>query len=247
MIKQLTPADIAKRAAAREALEYVEQGMRLGLGTGSTAAWFIELLGQRCKTEKLDIVGVPTSVRTGRLAERAGLRLTTLDEAGWLDLTVDGADEFDADLTLMKGGGGALLQEKIVATASDRMIVLADPSKRVETLGAFPLPVEIIPFGWETTKAIVEETLETLDVGGRHATLRLDRDEPLVTDCGHFIIDLHLKRIDDPEDLSLALNQIAGVVDNGLFIDIADTVIIGYEDDSAETISLAEEDEDDEL
>ncbi len=246
MLKQLTPADIAKRAAAREALDLVEPGMRLGLGTGSTAAWFVQLLGERNRQGDLNIVGVPTSVRTGQLAEHEGLRLTTLDEAGWLDLTIDGADEFDADLTLIKGGGGALLQEKIVATASDRMVVLADASKQVDWLGAFPLPVEIIPFGWETTKAIVEETLETLDVDGRHATLRLDKDEPFITDCGHFIIDLHLKRIGDPEEVSVALNQIAGVVDNGLFIDIADTVIVGYEDDSAEVISLNGEDEDDE-
>ncbi len=242
MADQITPADIAKRAAAREALDLVEPGMRLGLGTGSTAAWFVELLGERNKRERLDIVGVPTSVRTGQLAQKMGIKLTTLDEAGWLDLTVDGADEFDGDLTLIKGGGGALLQEKIVATASDRMVVLADPSKQVDTLGAFPLPVEIIPFGWETTKAIVEETLETLDVDGRTTTLRLAKDEPFVTDCGHFIIDLHLKRIGDPEDLSAALNAIAGVVENGLFIEIADTVIVGHEDDTADVISLDDED-----
>jgi ribose 5-phosphate isomerase A len=243
MSKQLSTSDIAKRAAALRALEYVESGMRLGLGTGSTAAWFVELLGRRVREEKLDIVGVPTSVRTGELAESVGVRLTTLDDAGWLDLTVDGADEFDADLNLIKGGGGALLQEKIVANASNRMIVLADPSKRVKTLGAFPLPVEIVPFAWETTKAIVEEKLERHDVDGRLATLRLRRDEPFITDEGHFIIDLHLKRIGDPRGLALMLNQVPGVVENGLFIDIADAVIVGHEDGASEVIGQLDDEE----
>ncbi|HKK35537.1 MAG TPA: ribose-5-phosphate isomerase RpiA [Paracoccaceae bacterium] len=245
MAAELDRSEIAKRAAARAALKEVEDGMRLGLGTGSTAAWFVRLLGERAKRDRLDVTCVPTSVRTARLAEKAGLRLTTLDEAGWLDLTVDGADEFDPDLDLIKGGGGALLQEKIVATASDRMIVIADPSKRVQTLGAFPLPVEIVTFGWETTKAIVEETLEDLDVGGRLTTLRLDRDEPFLTDCGNFIIDLHLKRIGDAEETAAALNMIAGVVETGLFVGVADTVIVGHGDDRAEVLTLDEEDEDD--
>jgi ribose 5-phosphate isomerase A len=243
MTKQLSSSDIAKRAAALRALEYVEPGMRLGLGTGSTAAWFVELLGRRVREEKLDVIGVPTSERTGDLAESVGVRLTTLDEAGWLDLTVDGADEFDADLNLIKGGGGALLQEKIVANASNRMIVLADKSKRVEVLGNFPLPVEIVPFAWETTKAIVEEKLERHDVDGRVATLRLRRDEPYLTDCGHFIIDLHLKAIRDPRALALMLNQVPGVVDNGLFIDIADAVIVGHGDGGADVIGLLDDDE----
>ena len=143
MSADLDARDIAKRAAARAAAEHVETGMRLGLGTGSTAAWFVEELGARARRERLDLVCVPTSLRTGHLAERAGLRLVTLDEAGWLDLTVDGTDEFDVDLNLIKGGGGALLQEKIVATASDRVIVISDASKQVETLGAFPLPVDV--------------------------------------------------------------------------------------------------------
>lgn len=233
--------DLAKRAAARAALQHVEDGMRLGLGTGSTAWWFTELLAERAKAERLDIACVPTSLQTARQAEKAGLRVTSLDEAGWLDLTVDGADEFDPDLNLIKGGGGALLQEKIVATASDRMIVITDVSKQVETLGRFPLPVEVVTFGWETTKALVEETLEELDVDGRRTTLRLDRDEPFLTDNGNFILDCHLGRIGDPEDVSSALNQIAGVIETGLFIDIADTVIVGYEDESVETLTLDED------
>ena len=244
MSAELQPADIAKRAAARAAVAEVDEGMRVGLGTGSTAAWFIELLGERARRERLDLTCVPTSVRTAHLAERAGLRLVTLDEAGWLDLAVDGADEFDPDLNLIKGGGGALLQEKIVATASDRMIVIADAGKQVERLGAFPLPVEIVPFGWETTKAIIEEMLEGQDVGGRSATLRLNRDEPFVTDCGHFIVDLHLRRIGDAYELSQALNLIAGVVDSGLFLDVADTVIVGHADDTVDVIDLDDGDDD---
>lgn len=240
MAKQLSTTDLAKRAAAARALEFVEPGMRLGLGTGSTAAWFVELLGERVRREKLNVIGVPTSVRTGQLAEKARIRQTTLDELGWLDLTVDGADEFDTNLDLIKGGGGALLQEKIVATASDRMIVLTDPSKRVATLGAFPLPVEIVPFAWETTRAIIEDRLEEMDVDNRMTTLRMRKDEPFFTDENHFIVDLHLKRIGDPRALALMLNQIPGVVENGLFIDIADAVIIGHEDGRAELIERPE-------
>lgn len=231
----LVDADKAKRAAALKALEFVEPGMKLGLGTGSTAAWFVELLAEKVR-DGLDVIGVPTSKRTGELAQARGIRLTTLDSAGWLDLTIDGADEFDRDLNLIKGGGGALLREKIVATASDRMLVLTDPSKRVETLGRFALPVEVVPFGWMTTKAIIEEMLEAFDVDGREAVLRLHKDEPLVTDEGHFILDLKLGRIGDPEDLATALNSIPGVVDNGLFIGLADAVIIGKADGTAQVI-----------
>jgi ribose 5-phosphate isomerase A len=227
MTRELSPAERAKFVAARQALSYVEPGMRIGLGTGSTAAWFLRLLAERVKAERLDVIGVPTSLQTGGMAERLGLKLTTLDEAGWLDLTVDGADEIDPALNLIKGGGGALLQEKIVATASDRMVVIADESKQVAALGAFPLPVEIVPFGWETTKAIVEETLESCDVGGRKATLRMNRDEPFITDEGHFIIDLHLLHIGKPRELSVLLNQVPGVVDTGLFLGIADVALIG--------------------
>lgn len=241
MVTGLDAKDIGKRAAANAALEHVRSGMRLGLGTGSTAAWFVDLLAARAKREGLDLTCVPTSLRTARQAERAGLSLATLDDAGWLDLVVDGADEFDPELNLIKGGGGALLQEKIVATASDRMIVVTDRSKQVETLGAFPLPVEIVTFGWETTKAIVEETLEELDVDGKLATLRLDGDEPYLTDCGNFIVDLHLHRIGDPEDLAVALTQIAGVVETGLFVDVADLVIVGHDDESVDLLTVEDD------
>ena len=169
-----------------------------------------------------------------------GINVISLDEAKWLDLTIDGADEFDADLNLIKGGGGALLQEKIVATASDQMVVIADAGKEVETLGAFPLPVEVIPFGWQTTQALIEEILVSMDVLGRNATLRMNGDAPFVTDEGNHILDLHLKRIGNARQLAMVLNQIPGVVENGLFIDICDTVIIGYGDGTVETRDINE-------
>ena len=245
MSRDLSPQDRAKRAAAEEALTFIESGMKLGLGTGSTAAFFVKLLGQRVKEEGLKVIGVPTSIRTGELAEACGIRLTTLNDAGWLDVTVDGADEFDDELRLIKGGGGALLQEKIVASASDQMIVVADASKKVRELGDFPLPVEVVPFGWQVTQALIAETLDDFDVGGNKITLRLFKDEPFLTDEGNFILDLHLRRIGEPEELAAALNLIPGVIETGLFINIADVVVIGREDGTAEIIEYVE-DEDDE-
>ena len=230
MSAALSPIDRAKYAAARRAVGEVESGMRLGLGTGSTAAWAVRLLGERIRTEGLKLTGVPTSSRTAELARSLGIPLVTLDEAGWLDLTIDGADEFDARLDLIKGGGGALLHEKIVATASDRVIVIADAAKEVASLGAFALPVEVIPFGWQTTRALVEETLTGLDVMGRTVNLRMEGEAPFRSDEGNYILDLGLRRIGNPRQLSLVLNQIPGVVENGLFIDICDRVIVGHPD-----------------
>jgi ribose 5-phosphate isomerase A len=230
MPAELSPIDKAKFVAAKRATEFVEDGMKLGLGTGSTAAWMVRCLAERIREEGLKVVGVPTSTRTAELAASLGVPIASLDDVKWLDLTIDGADEFDPHLALIKGGGAALLQEKIVATASDQMIVIADAAKEVAQLGAFPLPVEVIPFGWQTTKALIEETLVSLDVLHRDCTLRMNGDRPLVTDEANFIIDLHLKRIGNPRQLALVLNQIPGVVENGLFIDICDVVVIGHGD-----------------
>jgi ribose 5-phosphate isomerase A len=230
MPAELSPIDKAKFLAAKRATEFVENGMKLGLGTGSTAAWMVRCLAERIRDEGLRVVGVPTSSRTAQLATQLGVPIITLDEAKWLDLTIDGADEFDGHLNLIKGGGAALLQEKIVATASDQMIVIADAAKDVAQLGAFPLPIEVIPFGWQTTKALVEETLVSMDVLNRDVTLRMNGTAPLVTDESNFILDLHLKRIGNPRQLALVLNQIPGVVENGLFIDICDIVVIGHGD-----------------
>lgn len=234
MTGELSPIDKAKFVAAKKACDYVESGMRVGLGSGSTAAWLVKCLGELVREDGLKIKGVPTSTRTAALAREVGIEVISLDEAKWLDVTIDGADEYDANLNLIKGGGGSLLQEKIVATASDQMVVIADIGKQVETLGAFPLPIEVIPFGWQTTKALAEESLISMDVLGRNSTLRLNGDTPFVTDEGNFILDLHLNRIANGRQLSLVLNQMPGVVENGLFIDICDAVVIGYGDGKVE-------------
>ncbi|MGR3623913.1 ribose-5-phosphate isomerase RpiA [Pseudophaeobacter sp.] len=240
MTGELSPIDKAKFVAAKRAAALVEDGMRVGLGTGSTAAWLVRCLGEMVCDEGLKITAVPTSTRTAELAREVGIHVTSLDEAKWLDLTIDGADEFDTDLNLIKGGGGALLQEKIVATASDQMVVIADAGKEVEHLGAFPLPIEVIPFGWQTSQALIEETLVSMDVLGRSATLRMNGDAPFVTDEGNHILDLHLNRIGNARQLALVVNQIPGVVENGLFIDICDTVIIGHGDGNVEVRDINE-------
>ncbi|MCE8546876.1 ribose-5-phosphate isomerase RpiA [Ruegeria pomeroyi] len=234
MTGELSPIDKAKFVAAKRAADLVEDGMRVGLGTGSTAAWLVRCLGEMVRNEGLKMRGVPTSTRTAQLAREVGIEIITLDEARWLDITIDGADEFDGDLNLIKGGGGALLHEKIVATASDQMVVIADVGKEVGRLGAFPLPVEVIPFGWQTTQALLEETLISMDVLGRTATLRMNGDTPFITDEGNHILDLHLQRIGNARQVALVLNQIPGVVENGLFIDICDTVVVGHGDGRVE-------------
>lgn len=228
------PGARAKRAAAWHAAELVEEGMRVGLGTGSTAAHLIARLGERARGG-LRFTGVATSEETARLAREAGLEMATLDEVEWLDLTIDGADEFDANLNLIKGGGGALLREKIVATASDRMVVIADAGKEVARLGAFPLPVEVVPFGWRASRSLLEEAVGGLGLaGGARPELRRRGDDPFVTDGGHYLLDLPLGRIDNPWQTSLVINQIPGVVENGLFVDVCDAVVIGRGDGGAE-------------
>jgi ribose 5-phosphate isomerase A len=207
--------------------------MKVGLGTGSTAAWMVRCLGERVREEGLKITGVPTSARTAELAAKVGIKVVSLDEARWLDLTIDGADESPASQNQIKGGGGAHLMEKIVATASDQMIVIADVAKEVTALGTFPLPIEVIPFGWQTTKALVEETLVNLDVLGRTSALRMNGDQAFITDQGNYIVDLQLNRIGNARQLALVLNQVPGVVENGLFIDICDIVVIGHGDGRA--------------
>ena len=240
MPSDLSPIDKAKFVAAKQASAYVEDGMKVGLGSGSTAAWLVKCLGERVQKEGLKVKGVPTSTRTADLAREVGIEVMSLDEAKWLDMTIDGADEYDGNLNLLKGGGGSLLQEKIVATASDQMIVIADASKSVETLGSFPLPIEVVPFGWQTTKTLVEETLIGMDVLGRKVTLRMNGEAPFYTDEGNHILDLHLNRIGNARQLSLVINQIPGVVENGLFIDICDVVVIGYGDGRIEVRDINE-------
>ncbi len=221
----MSDSDDLKKQAALAALELVEPGMKLGIGTGSTAVHFVVGLGERVRGG-LDIIGVPTSERTAALARKEGIPLTTLDDTPHLDLTIDGADELDRSLQLIKGGGGALLREKIVAAASDRMVVIADGSKLVDRLGAFPLPIEVNHFGMGATLIAIEAAAHRL---GQAVTLsrRLAADgSPFVTDGGHAIIDASFGLIREPEALNLALAAIPGVVEHGLFIGIATAAVI---------------------
>lgn len=220
-------ADIAKINAAAAALDFVEDGMLLGLGTGSTAAHFVRLLGERVK-KGLNVRGVPTSEATDRLAREVGVPLVPVERVGALDLAVDGADEVDGQFRLIKGGGAALLREKIIAGAAKHFVVIADDSKMVETLGAFPLPVEVTPFGFTLTAAHIYHALKQSGCRGAEASLRESApNTPVVTDGGNYVIDCRCVAIPQPEALADALKRITGVVDHGLFLGMARTVIIG--------------------
>jgi len=216
--------ELEGQAAAR-ALEQVADGMKLGLGTGSTAKHFVELLGEKVRAG-MKVVGVPTSEATRADAVRSGIALTTLDDIDRLDLTVDGADEIDPELNLIKGGGGALLREKIVAAASDRMIVIADDTKWVDALGRFPLPVEVIPFGLAATRRAMTEAFAKCGVSGQMVVRKGKDGHVFVTDSGHWIVDAHLGRIQEASRLALLLSAIPGVVEHGLFIGLASTAIL---------------------
>jgi ribose 5-phosphate isomerase A len=218
-------AEKLKREAAARAVEMVRPGMRLGLGTGSTAKHFVELLAERVR-QGLDVVGVPTSESTRADAQRLGVPLATLDEIPELDLTIDGADEIAPDLSLIKGGGGALLREKIVASASAHMVVIADESKWVETLGRFRLPIEVVPFGLAATERAIAKAVAAAGCPGPTTLRRTGDGHPFVTDGGHFLLDAALERIADPADLAARLVAIPGVAESGLFIGLADTAIL---------------------
>jgi len=213
-----------KKAAAAKAVEFVEDGMKLGIGTGSTANEFIRLLALRVK-EGLKVTGVATSERSEQLCRELGIPVASLDEMPSLDLDIDGADEIGPKMALVKGGGGALLREKIVAFASVRMLVIADQSKLVETLGAFPLPIEVNPFGLEATKLAIVDVAKSLGLSG-NISLRVKNNKTFVTDGGHFILDASFSRISDPESLSNALFSIPGVVEHGLFLNLANKSVV---------------------
>jgi ribose 5-phosphate isomerase A len=215
--------DQRKREAARRALDFVKPGMKLGLGSGTTAHAFVDVVGEAVKGG-LEIVCVGTSKATEDQARSLGIPLSTLDEIAELDLVIDGADEIDPQLRLIKGGGGALLREKIVAAASKRMAVIADSSKLVPTLGAFPLPVEVVPFGLAATRRHIENAIARLNLAG---PIRLrGGSAPFVTDGGHYILDCSLGAVNDPERLGEVLSMIPGVVEHGLFVGFARTAII---------------------
>ncbi len=222
--------DLAKRNAAIAALNYIEDGMVVGLGTGSTSAHFVRALGERVR-HGLKVKGVPTSEATRALAEQVGVALIEISQVSRIDVDVDGADEIDPAFRLIKGGGGALLREKIVAAASARMVVIADAGKWVERLGAFPLPVEVTRFGFGLTLERVREALHATGCAGDEVSLRVSgkANEPMITDGGNYILDAHAQAIPDPEALGAALKNIAGVVEHGLFLGLASTVIVGRE------------------
>lgn len=218
-------ADDLKKQAAARALELVRPGMRLGLGTGSTAKHFVDLLGVKVASG-FDILCVATSEVTQAQAVSLGIPMSTLDETPALDLTVDGADELDPQLRLIKGGGAALLREKIVAAASARMIVIADDGKLVQTLGRYPLPIEVVPFGLEATRRAVAEAIAASGAAGALSLRQRADGATLVTDGGHFILDAHLGAIERPELLAQALNAVPGVMEHGLFIGLAAGAIL---------------------
>ncbi|MBN9544634.1 MAG: ribose-5-phosphate isomerase RpiA [Alphaproteobacteria bacterium] len=214
-----------KRAAAAKALEYVVDGMKLGLGSGSTAELFVELLAPRIRGGQ-KLLCVPTSERTATLARKLGITLANLDDLAPLDLTVDGADEADRNLDLIKGGGGMLLREKIVAASSKKMIVIADESKLVPRLGKFPLPVEVVEFGHKAIAARLKTAIDGLGYKDVRIALRLKDGAPFKTDSGNLIYDCHMGAIQNADKLGKAVHAVPGVVEHGLFVGIATTLII---------------------
>lgn len=221
-------SDDPKFNAARAALDFIEDGMIVGLGTGSTSAHLVRQLGERVK-QGLKIKGVPTSEATRNLAEQVGVPLLEISQITSIDVDIDGADEVDPQFRLIKGGGGALLREKIVAAASKQMVVIADESKWVETLGAFPLPVEVTRFGFALTANRIREALHATECGGHDVVLRVagKSNEPVITDGGNYILDAHARRIPNADVLGEVLSGIPGIVEHGLFLGLTQTVIIG--------------------
>ncbi len=220
----------AKQLAAEKAVTYLEDGMTIGLGTGSTAYWAIEKIGEKVQKDGWKLKAIATSVRSEEQARSLGIPIVDFSSVKLIDITIDGADEVDARLQLIKGGGGALLREKIVATNSIQMIVIADESKWVKTLGRFPLPVEVIHFGWE-------RIFEKLQFLGCEAKRRMNGTEPYLTDNGNYIVDCAFEEIEDPPALHESINAITGVVDNGLFIHIASKLVLGFNNGETRIIS----------
>ncbi len=228
-----TPQDVAKSAAGKKAVEtYLRSGMQVGLGSGTTSHWMVRHVAEAMR-DGLEIVGVPTSVATRELATQLGIPLADLNDVVTLDLTIDGPDEIDADGAMIKGGGAALLWERIVANASKRMVVVLDDTKIVDALGKFPLPIEVIPFGWKSTQRKLSELFEEAGYRDVRIELRPGDDGPRVTDSGHYLLDAHLERITDKAAIADRLNLIPGVVENGLFVGVADELVIGHPDGSA--------------
>lgn len=212
----------SKKLAGEKAVQYVKDGMIVGLGTGSTVYWTIKKLGELVR-EGLDIRGIPTSKNTEELAIEEGIPLISLSEIGQLDITIDGADEVNPDLQLIKGGGGALLREKLIASISKRLVIVVDESKCVSRLGRFPLPVEVTPFG-------VEITSKQLQVLGCTPKLRTEGNIPYKTDNGNYILDCSFSSISEPIELTNKINMLPGVVENGLFVNMAEIIVVAKKD-----------------
>ena len=245
-LRNLSQAELAKLFAAWHALTFVEPDMKIGIGTGSTASWFVRLLAQ-AHAKGLKFRACATSSQTTELAESLGIKIESLDDLGKLDLVIDGADEFDFEHNLIKGGGGALLQEKIVAQSSARSIVITDSSKEVSTLGKFPLPVEVVKFSWQTTRMYIEEILNDLeskgDIRGSKINRRMKDDgEPFETDEKHYILDLELEAIEDVKALDTALQAVVGVVETGLFLKMAKAVVMADGDGLVKSQETGEND-----
>ena len=234
----ISAQDEAKRAAAAKAIEtFLRDGMTIGLGSGTTSRWFVRILGERV-TSGLRVTGVPSSKSTGQLAQEVGVPLADLNDVSQLDLTIDGADEIDSKGRMIKGGGANLLWEKIVACASKRMVAIVDESKVVEQLGRFPLSIEVIPFGWRSTERHLQNLFKDEGFADVHIDVRGDLQKPLITDSGHYLLDCHLRAIPDPESLGAKLKQVPGVVEHGLFINIATDAVIGHASGHAEVMTF---------
>jgi ribose 5-phosphate isomerase A len=218
----------AKKLTGEKAAEYIEDGMIIGLGTGSTAYYAIKKVGEMVR-KGLKVKAVPTSKETAELAAEEGIELIELADVESLDLTIDGADEVDPDFNLIKGGGGALLREKIVASATDKLIIVVDESKMVEHLGAFPLPVEVTPFSWQYTQKMIEKFSCSSEI-------RKEDGEIFVTDNGNYILDCDFGKIEDPVKVTVELNKLPGVVENGIFAEMAEIVVVGYNDGHIEVL-----------
>jgi len=218
----------AKKLTGEKAAEYIEDGMIIGLGTGSTAYYAIKKVGEMVRNG-LKVKAVPTSKETAELAAEEGIELIELADVEALDLTIDGADEVDSNFNLIKGGGGALLREKIVASATDKLIIVVDESKLVENLGEFPLPVEITPFSWQYTKRMVEKFSCSSEI-------RKEDGEIYITDNGNYILDCDFGKIEDPLKITVELNKLPGVVENGIFAEMAEIVVVGYNDGHVEVL-----------
>jgi len=215
----LNEKDLMKKSVGEEAVTFVENGMKLGLGSGSTVYWMIRKLGERIKEEGIEVEGIPSSEQTAKWAREFGVPLTDFSAVKELDITIDGADEVDENLQLIKGGGAALFREKIIAQAAKKLIIIVDSSKIVKTLGSYPLPVEVLPFAWERTASEISKL-------GCDPELRMKDGKPLITDNGNYILDCPFGTIGSPRELDGKLKTIAGVIETGLFVDLTSQVIL---------------------